>query len=41
MAVFWDVSCSLLETDLPIYFRGAYCLYYQGDHRGYGGGEHL
>jgi hypothetical protein len=32
MTIFWDdAPCSLVETDQS--FRGAYCLYHQGDHR--------
>jgi hypothetical protein len=30
MTAFWDMaSCNLIETDW--HFRGAYCLYHQGD----------
>jgi hypothetical protein len=40
LTVFWDVApCSLVETDRR--FRGAYCLYHQGDANRLHGAESL
>jgi hypothetical protein len=40
MTVFWDVKpCSLVEVYRR--FRGAYCLYHEGDRPDDGGSKHL